>query len=274
MKHIGLFRYHTNLPMCKNRLEFIKRLNPEINIYGLYGGAENDFPEYETHLKDYLDGNYCLRHKSNLWKWKNGDLAIRQWFIDFGNLLDFDKLYMMEWDLIMLKPLKKIYAHIPPENIGMTGLVPLESIEKKWFWTRDGLQATEWKNLKNHVEKKYNFSGPYFASVGPGLSLTKTFLEKYANIEIPEYCNDELRLPIFAKALGFDLKDTQFMGKWFSHKEKKYFNCNEHSVTLKTIIKELNKKNGRRIFHPVRAKIEINQLLDHKNLTYNDSYIL
>ena len=274
MRRLGLFRYHNNLEICKNRLKLFRQINPDVKVYGLFGGKEEDFDDSHSQLKDYFEGNYCLKGKSNLWKWKNGDLAIRQWYLDYGKHLDFDMLHLLEWDLLMTCPIEEIYAHIPKDTLGVTGLISLEKVEEEWFWTRDPLQKENWNKLKDHVKKKYNFHGPYFASVGPGLMLTKSFLEQYAKDHIPEYCNDELRLPLFASALKLEMKDTGFLKKWFSKTEKKYFNCNENNISLKSLMKQLNKKNGRRVFHPFREEIDINLILNHKNVPCHDFKLL
>jgi hypothetical protein len=256
MKRITLFRYHKNFTLCSNRLELFSRFNPEIDIFGLFGGKEDEYETSTEILKNHLTGNYCLRNVDDIWKWKNGDLAILRWYKDFGKHIDFDMLHLLEWDIIMAGRLEELYADIPGNTLGITGLIPLQNIEKEWFWTRNSIQNQEWNILKNHVKQEHSYNGPYFASVGPGLSLPKSFLEEYARLQIPEYCNDELRLPLFAKALGFQIKDTGFFRKWFSNSEKRFFNCNEKEISLKNLLKQVKKKNGRRVFHPFRKYLD------------------
>ncbi|SRR6056297_19364 len=257
MRRVGLFRYHSNPDICRNRLKLFSQLNPDIEVYGLYGGKEEDFSFYDAYLKDFLGGNYCLRDKTYIWKWKNGDLSIREWYKNYGKHKKFDVVHILEWDLVIMGKLDELYSHIPPDSLGVTGLTPLVSIEKEWFWTRDTKQKAEWKVLKEHVRKFNGFSGPYFASVAPGLSIPRSFLEQYSEMPVPDLCNDELRLPLYAKALDFEIYDTGFFKKWFSKTEKQYFNCNEFAIKEKKLLKELKKKKGRRVFHPFREELNM-----------------
>jgi hypothetical protein len=274
MKRIGLFRHHDHLEICRNRLELFSYLNPGVEVYGLYGGKEEDFHTASVLLKDYFSANYCIKGKSDVWKWKNGDLSVCQWYIDYGRYLNFDMVHILEWDLMMTRSLDTLFSHIPGNALGITGLTSLRKLENKWYWTRNSSQRRDWEALKSLLKTNYNFHGPYYASVGPGLSLPKSFLESYATAEIPEYGNDELRLPAFAAAMGFELKDTGFVKKWNGKTEKRFFNCNEYEIPLKTVINQLNRKNGRRVFHPFRDIIEIPNLFTQKSNAYYDINLL
>jgi len=250
---IILYRYHNNVDYCIDRLKMIKKYNPDILIYGLYGGEEKHYADFEKDLECFLDGNYCIKNKSQFWKWKNSDLAYRLWYKDYGYKLSFDSLIVLEWDLIMFDSLDNIYKNIKEEQVGLTGLVPLRSIEKEWFWTRDPEQRSYWLELLTLVKNQFGFEGEPYGALCPGVSLPRKFLEAYTVIDPSELCHDELRLPLYAQALGFELVDTGFYKKWFSRKEWKYFNCNNKSITLKIIKRELKKDNGRRTFHPFRV---------------------
>ena len=257
MKRIGLLRYHNQAEMCINRLKLFHHFNPEVPVYGLFGGKEEEFSMYDDQLKDHLAGNYCLRNVSDEWKWRNGDLAFRLWYKDFGCHLDFQMVHILEWDLLMFDSLDSLYSHIPKNGLGVTGLTPLKKIYKKWFWTRNQEQQAEWEELYQFVHDTFSIAEPPFASAGPGLALPKSFLERYTRISVPELSHDELRIPLFAQAFGYPLYNTGFYRKWFSEKEWKYFNCNAFDISWSTIQKELHNKKGRRVFHPYRDLINL-----------------
>jgi hypothetical protein len=261
LKRIGLFRYHNNLDGCTNRLELFKKLNPSIPVYGLYGGKEEDFPEFSGALRPYFEDNYCIQDKPDIWKWKNGDLAFREWYINLGQSIDFDVVHILEWDLIMFEPLDVLYQHVPGNGLGISGLLPLRDIEDRWFWTRNADQKNEWKELLEHVAAKHGYNDIPLASVAPGLTMPKKFLKEYAKEEIPDLVHDELRIPLFAQAFGFEIHDTGFFKKWFSKKEWKYFNCNDFPILEKRIKKQLRGKKGRRVFHPFREIINNEEYL-------------
>jgi hypothetical protein len=52
--------------------------------------------------------------------------------------------------------------------------------------------------------------------IGPGTSLPRSFLEEIKDIEIPDFSNDELRIPMLAQVKGFKMVDSGFFRKWFS----------------------------------------------------------
>lgn len=260
MKRIILFRYHNNLEACLKQLQFIRMLNPDTPVYGLYGGEETNFEEWDNTLKNFLDGNYCIRGKDQFWKWINSDLAYRMWYRDYGHTLDFDNLVVLEWDLAFFESIDDLYKHIPGDALGLTGLTPLSRIEKTWFWSSDPVQRANWLQLLDYVKQHYQYTGVPYACVGGGASLPRRFLEKYADTEIPEIGNDELRMPLMGQVLGFRLADTGFLKKWFSRFESVYFNADNYEISPRTITKQLKKKKGRRAFHPVRFEENLSEL--------------
>jgi hypothetical protein len=232
-------------------------MNPNIPIYGLYGGEESEFESYNQKLSEFFEHNYCIRNKSGLWKWKNSDLVYALWFKDIGNEIDFDSVVVLEWDLIFLEPIDVIYSHVHPLEVGLTGLTPLSEIEDKWYWTKNPEQRKNWLQLLEFVKKEFGYADSPFASLCPGVVLPKLFLKKYSKLKIPTYGHDELRIPLFAQILGFKLVDLEFQKKWFSKRERKYFNCNDLNISTKTIQNEVSRVKGRRVFHPFRELISL-----------------
>ena len=109
MNRIILFRYHKELLICRNRLAQLKKLNPTVKIFGLYGGEEINFPKYKKALEPFLEHNYCLKDETADWLWKNGDLGMRLWYKTVGNKINFEMLHFIEWDLLLVNSLDKIY---------------------------------------------------------------------------------------------------------------------------------------------------------------------
>jgi len=259
MKRIVLFRFHKEPEICKNRLELIKKLNPGIKIYAYFEEKEKYKP-FEI-LNKYLEHVYFIKGKTSHWFWFNPDLAIRMWFKDFGKNLDFDVLHLIEWDLLLLEPLDKLYSNIPEDGIALTGLKPMKEIKDMWNWTSKEPHATNWRKLLSFVKEKYNYNQEPYACIGPGPHLPKAFLEKYIEIEVPELCHEEIRLPLFGQILGFKLYDTGFYGnKWYNPETQKRFNCMNKEIKIKIIKEELKNPNGVRVFHPFRKIFDLKLL--------------
>ena len=99
--------------------------------------------------------------------WKNGDLAIREWFLDVGHRLDFEMLHVIEWDLVLFGPIREIYRHIGGQEVGLTGLTDLSAVERRWDWTSDPDLKPEWDELRRIAQETYGYQGPHHACLGP-----------------------------------------------------------------------------------------------------------
>jgi hypothetical protein len=86
-----------------------------------------------------------------------------------------------------------------------------------------------------------------------GRLLPKAFLARYAAIDLRRLGREELRLPLFAQILGFQIADTGFHRQWHNRDEDRFFNAGGSEIELGAISEELAKPNGRRAFHPVRS---------------------
>lgn len=261
MKRIILFRFHKHPLICKNRLKILKKLNPKIPIYGLYGGDKKDFKKYEQILNKYLVNIYQIKGKSSFWKWKNSDFAIGKWYREIGKSVTFDMVYIIEWDLLLLSSINNIYRNIPVNSVGVTGLTELKNIEKKWLWTSKNPYKKERIKLLEFVKINFDYNKLSYASLGPGVCLPKNFLEKYSSIDVPDYCNDELRIPLFAQIFGFKLYDTGFYKSWFDVENEKTFNCMNKNIKTSIIEKELKNSKGVRVFHPYKKIFDKNLIL-------------
>src|SRR5688572_15369697 len=50
-----LFWFYRDLPVCRNRAEMLRRDNPELAIFGLYGGDVRDAARFRDALEPFLD---------------------------------------------------------------------------------------------------------------------------------------------------------------------------------------------------------------------------
>jgi hypothetical protein len=254
MKRVILFRFHKKPLVCKNHLVLLKKYNPQVPIYGLYGGSSENFLKVNKFISKEITHIYSVAHQTNKWKWENSDLAVRQWFRDFGYNLDFDTLHVVEWDLLFFDSITNIYRHVPPNSLGLTGLQPLKNVENRWSWTTEEPTKSNWLRFKAKIKKKYGLPKPIMVCLGPGPVFPKSFLHAFIKTPVSTLVHDEIRLPIMASILGFKLSDTKLYKHWFDDQEKTIFNCVNREINTHTIIQEMSKTNGRRVFHPFRKK--------------------
>jgi hypothetical protein len=245
--------------VCRSRVSLLRTLNPDVPIYGLFGGRHRP-PAAVLRALVGLDGLFSSVERGD-WPWQHGDLALAAWFRQAGQPLPFDVLHLVEWDLLLLEPLESLYASVPEGAVGLTALTPISELEEEWTWLRRETSRREWEALLGRARAEWGYDGTPYGCVGPGPCFPRSFLEAYAAIDPPVLCNDELRLPLFAQILGFPLADTRLRSPWRGEREHPLFHFRAAEVELRTIRAELAKPDGWRAFHPVRAKVDPEMIL-------------
>jgi hypothetical protein len=264
MNRIVLFYFHRHPLVCRNHLTLLRLFNPRLDMYGLYGGHDESFafmrPFLGMLLGRHIKHIYRIKGKPGLWKWRNTDLAVRLWYQEIGRKLDFDMLHLVQWDLLLLAPIPSLYAQIPKGAIGLSGLVELEKIRDRWYWTTDERANRSTEELFEHARRAFGYRGQPYACLGPGACLSRDFLERYAATPILELGHDELRIPLFAQIFGIEVCDTGFYRSWSDPRENEYFNADSREIDTAVILREIAKVNGRRSFHPFRRILDISDL--------------
>ncbi|MET9730997.1 hypothetical protein ABZZ79_10130 [Streptomyces sp. NPDC006458] len=251
-----VFRFHRDPLVSRARVALLRRLNPRVPVHGLFGGAGGArgaaFRLTGERLLG-LDSLYVSRH-SAFWNWKNGDLALLDWYREVGRRLSFDVLHLVEWDLLLTDSLERVYAMVPVEAVGLTAPTPLSVIGDDWRWLNGRDEAREWRELLAYARSGFGYDGTPYGCLGIGPCFPRAFLDDYAAADPPDLGNDELRYPLFAQLLGHPVADTGFRHAWHSAAEDRYFNAVGTGIAPDTVKAELAKPDGRRAFHPVRAR--------------------
>jgi hypothetical protein len=156
--------------------------------------------------------------------------------------------------MLFLETLSEIFRHVPKNGVGLTGLTPLKQIAHKWSWMIREADRAEWFELLRIVSDRYQYDREPYACLAGAACLPREFLDRYAEIDIPELGHDELRMPLFAQIFGLKLYDTGFY-KWFDKDEEQFFSPERRSVKTHTIKRELAQPTGRRVFHPYYRKV-------------------
>ena len=207
-----------------------------------------------------LDGLYSSPAPPE-WNWKHSDLVLARWYRDVGHTILFDVLHLVEWDLLLTAPLDTLYASVPDDAVGLTALTPTAQLEPEWTWLRREQNRKEWEALLARARGEWGYHDTPHGCVGPGPCFPRAFLDAYAQIEPPALCNDELRLPLFAQILGFQIVDTKLRGPWRGEREDPFFHFRNQEIELSVMKGELAKPDGWRAFHPVRARIDPERIL-------------
>ena len=250
MDRLIYFRFHDHAAVCANHVRFLKHLNPEVPIFG--------FGEWIDGVRSIraagLEHVYVIGNEDSRWKWKNGDLALRRWFDAVGHRLEFDVVHVVDWDLLYLRSLDDLFGDLGADGVAVSGKSAIDdAIEWGWNWapTGEDEQSREYRRLREHVAEELGYEGETYACIGPGMTLSRAFLEDYAACAVPEYSNEEVRVPLFAHALGYDVEDTG-LTEIFGYHEDEYFNAMNREVDVETARAMVERPDGRDALHPMR----------------------
>lgn len=255
MKRVIVFRFHKLPDICVERVSLLKRVNPSIDIFGLYGGERDELSTMQRALRPLLEDIFSLAEYAPAWKWRFSDLALREWFISVGVHVPFDVAHVVEWDLLLCRPLERMYSHIAGDSIGLTAIRPVKDVASTYSFTAEEPFSLEWKKLLAWAKSTHSYAAEPLVCLGPGWCVPRLFLEAYSKFVVPEISIDELRLPLSAQLLGMRLSDTRLCRSWYLEDELKVFNTYKKEVLVSTVAQELAQPRGRRAFHPFRAHL-------------------
>jgi hypothetical protein len=268
LRVVVLFRFHRDLSACQDRVRILRHFNPGHAIHGIFGGAASDFAEAQRVVGPLLDGLFLTRSEDSRWKWLHPDLALKEWFRDWGHRLSFDFLIDHEWDLLFTAPLLDVYPRPSSTAVALSGRESMEMVKDSWWWCTSEPQATCFRSYLAFMRSRYGIAEQLWASLGPGPMFPRAFVEKFSAADHPKEIFaeviSEVVYPGFAQALGFEVHDTGFHPGWSSEagtwEARRVFNCDDVPVSMRTIAHALKRGGERRVFHPVKYDVRIEDL--------------
>ena len=66
-------------------------------------------------------------------RWKDTDL-VSSWFRTVGRHVAFDRLHVVQWDLLFFGSLDTVYPSLSRRAVALSGLVPLSAVAQFWEW--------------------------------------------------------------------------------------------------------------------------------------------
>jgi hypothetical protein len=97
--------------------------NLALAIYGVYGGHANDFLGASRTLSPWLDGIWSTAPRTDRWKWLHQDFAVREWFIEYGYRLFFDRLF--DYEYVLTRPIDELLPQVSGRVVAFSGLKKL-----------------------------------------------------------------------------------------------------------------------------------------------------
>jgi hypothetical protein len=253
-----LFWCYRDLPVCRNRVDVLRRENPGVPIFGLYGGAPGDAAKFRSVLEPQLDDFWSFDEpKSSKWKWLHGDLMLAAWYEARGKHLDdWDHVFVAQWDMLVLQPVRSLVPELGPDDVLLSGVLPVRAVEPAWVWSRGG-HAPEYRAFLEGIESRYGPVEP-LSCVFVVACLPRRLLAAYAELPDPETGYIEYRLPTLAGAIGLRFVEDDRFSAWrpadasagAPTRRQRFLNGSRRSVLLPSILREQSRADGARVFHP------------------------
>lgn len=259
MKLAILFWFYKEPEICENRLQLLKKNNPDLKIYGLFGGEKNESDKYKKLLGNYLDDFYVSPFENNRWKWINGDLMILDWFQKKGTDLEWDSIAIVQWDVLVFNSIKKQFEEIKKDEIYLSGTRILDKeIENRWDWTRPGgKEMNNYIQFLKYIRKNFGYKSDVFCCKFIFQIFPRLFFEKYLTVKDKEIGMLEYKIPLYAKIFNIPFFEKDIGVWWFDTKriiKNNPLNAGRKEINQLFIEAELKKKNGFRLFHPYFRK--------------------
>ncbi len=281
-----LFWFYKDFEICRERLEQLRGLNKDIKIFALYGGALEEEQGARNSLADIVDDFYYFPHeKAPDWKWKHGDQLIVDWFSSRGKDLDWETIFVLQWDMLVLSPLEEIFSDLEPGQIVLSGYRPISEIVEWWPWAKPPL-SSDLDKFKAYLKVELGYQEDLYACLFVIACLPRDFLYNYSELSNPEIGFLEYKLPTMANYFKTPVfSSTQTTPWWASDpltadapESEKVINAVGIEISESVIFSELEKQNGKRIFHPFYGKYSSHrtdstnsryaELISHANQLY------
>ncbi len=255
-RRVILFRFYNRFDACRERLRVLRHFNPDVPIYGLYGGPPEDWDEARQSVEDIVVHLHTWSAVDPHWKWLHTDLSVKEWFRAYGHAIPFDLLYEYDYDMLVCAPLHEVYPPLPANGLAFTALRRTESMANRWQWIAHPAFRPSYLAFCDHLAERYGVDSIEQVILGPGPLLTRRFLTAFSQLEDCDLVLNEISYPAFAQALGFTLVDNRF----YSKESEQLFHCYGGSVEWEDIEAEL-RFGRRRAFHPVKYRVTLEQVL-------------
>lgn len=255
MKLAVLFWFYKELDICENHLKLLKKFNPDVEVFGLFGGTKEDEPLFQEKLGKYLADFYTSPSEDPDWKWINGDLMILDWYEKRGKNLAWDSICVVQWDMLVFDSLLKQFDGLHEGEIYISGTRELsEEIESQWSWTKpDGEERPNYLAFCDYAREKYGYTEKVLCSLFILEVFPKIFFEEYLTVENRNVGMLEYKIPTYAKIFGIAFYEKDFGVWWFdAPNDRSHTPLNAYGTeTDKAFIEsELKNESGARIFHP------------------------
>jgi hypothetical protein len=266
-----LFWCYKEPSLCRDRLEWFRRYNPHTPVFVLFGGNPTDSEVFREALAGLYQDFWAHSGEppeatlpqavhcpsgGQAWKWYYGDLLIRDWFRDRGRGLSWDRVFVMQWDMLVLAPLDRVLAGMGAGEALFSGLRPVSEVEQKWTWTSPEKPAfrSDYLDFVRSMATDFDHHEPPLCALAVVMVLPRAFWEAFDTIPQPALGFIEYKLPTCAAAFGIPLNRSIRFSVWWDDLEplRWHHSLRAVSIDIHPLVIALGRflPGGPRIFHP------------------------
>ncbi len=257
--------------ICTDRLKLLRRENPSLPIYVLFGGDPSHAPLFEQAFEGLVDDFYVFddpppaqgpEHFDNdfrdgvYWKYYWGDLLFRAWYRDRGAKLAFDTVVVVQWDMLVYGKIEEVFGCLHKDEVLFSGLRTIREVEDDWLWVSEKRPLARQRYLEflDHLKERYDYDAEPLCCVAIVLAFSRLFLERFAAIERPELGFLEYRLPMYAQVFDVPIREDHPFRPWWGAVERysvtSALRARPCEIWAPVIRRELSRSSGARVFHP------------------------
>jgi len=242
MKDAALYVFYSSPRTCARRLRLMRSFSPDAFFYGICTDRPGQQQRYRP-VFDALDDAWAFPFVDPKWHWHNLDQVVCTWFVRHGNNLPFDRLLVLDWDVLLLDSITRWTAPLREQSVRFIDVWKNVETENN-HWTHSSKPAFV-EFCSQFADK--NAQAPVFHNAFLfAYALPRRALEDCARavLDYSGYC--EYRLPTLLHSRGYELQNFSRPDDWH-----RFANVNGRSISRELIQKELARPDGWRLFHPV-----------------------
>ena len=241
-KNALLYIFYGSPATCAYRLRIYRELNPELAIYGVCTAGISQKSKFQV-VEEQCDHLWYLPEHDAKWCWYNLDKVACMWFEEVGRTLDFEKILVVDWDLLLLEPVSNWLDQVGDNDVKIIDVWENRNPDAN-FWTSD--RFPEYAAFKEQLSLDYPHGYTLLNAFLFAYGCTKSSFEKFATqvIGLPGYC--EFRLPTVMACQGLEVSNFKRPSNWGT-----FATVSGLSISKSLIVRELSNPNGFRMFHPV-----------------------
>ena len=237
-----LYVFYGSPVTCANRLRIYRAVNPSLALYGICTAGISQRSRFRA-VEDQLDDLWFLPEHDSKWCWNNLDKVACHWFLERGNNLQFSKIMVVDWDVLLLEPVSKWLDQVAQEDVKIIDVWENLNPQNN-YWTSSnypGYDEFKQKLSLQHPDEWVLYNAFLFA-----YACNKSAFEKFSNlvIDLPGYC--EFRFPTVMASQGLKISNFERPINW-----GEFTQVSGLSIPRKVIRNELENQGGFRMFHPI-----------------------